>query len=176
MLWCDWGRALEIGAETNAPAFYNITFEDCDVIHGSTIMLDIQHHNRAEIWGVTFENIRVEYSQYQQSEAYQHTEEQEYRSTSPAQQPTLLNVALYDMGLFSEDGLHGCVHDVHFKDIYVLTDAPLPMPVSAFAGLDEMHCVRDVRVEGLYFNGERVTDLQKANFVIGQYAYGVSLD
>ncbi len=175
VLWCDWGRALEIGAETNAPAFYNIVFSDCDVIHGSTIQLDIQHHNRAEIRNVTFENIRVEYTRYQQSDAYQHTEEQEYRSTSPAQQPILLNVALYDMGLFSKDGKHGCAHDILFKDIYVLTDAPMSMPVSLFTGLDEEHCVRGVRVDGLYFNGERVTDVENANFVIGCNACDISL-
>ena len=175
VLWCDWGRALEIGAETNAPAFYNISFSDCDVIHGSTMQLDIQHHNRAEIHHVVFENIRAEYTQYQQSDVHQQSEEQEYRSSVPAQQPILMNVALYDMGLFSKDGKHGCVHDVLFKDIYVLTDAPLPMPVSIFAGLDEAHSVKGMRVEGLYFNGERVTECEKANFVIGAHAYDISL-
>ena len=175
VLWCDWGRALEIGAETNAPAFYNIVFSDCDVIHGSTMQLDIQHHNRAEIHHVTFENIRAEYTQYQLSDLGQESDDQVYRSTVPAHQPILLNVALYDMGLFAKDGLHGCVHDILFKDIYVLTDAPLPMPTSIFAGLDEQHCVKDVRIEGLYFNGERVTDVEKANFVIGAHAYHISL-
>ena len=139
------------------------------------MQLDIQHHNRAEIHHVTFENIRVEYSQYQQTDVHQQSDAQEYRSTVPAQQPILLNVALYDMGLFSKDGLHGCAHDILFKDIFVLTDAPLPMPTSIFAGLDETHCVKDVRVEGLYFNGERVTDAEKANFVIGAHAYNISL-
>ena len=175
VLWCDWGRALEVGAETNAPAFFNIVFSDCDVIHGSTIQLDIQHHNRAEIHHVTFENIRVEYTRYQQTDLHQQSDEQEYCNTDPVRHPILLNVALYDMGLFAKDGLHGCVHDIVFKDIFVLTDAPMPMPTSIFAGLDEQHCVRDVRIEGLYFNGERVTDVESANFVIGGYAYNVSL-
>lgn len=49
VIWCDWGRALEIGAETNAPEYRNIIFRDCDIIHGSSVMMDIQHHNRAEI-------------------------------------------------------------------------------------------------------------------------------
>jgi hypothetical protein len=124
---------------------------------------------------VTFENIRAEYTQYQLSDLGQESDEQVYRSTVPAHQPILLNVALYDMGLFAKDGLHGCVHDILFKDIYVLTDAPLPMPTSIFAGLDEQHCVKDVRIEGLYFNGERVTDVEKANFVIGAHAYNISL-
>ena len=173
VLWCDWGRALEIGAETNAPAFYHILFSDCDVIHGSTIQLDIQHHNRAEISHVCFENIRVEYTQYQQSDLGQQSEEQEYRSTEPAQQPVLLNVALYDMGLFAKDGLHGCVHDILFKNIYVVTDAPMPMPCSVFRGIAEGQDVRDVHIEGLYFNGERVNTPEQANLIIGEHAHGV---
>lgn len=175
VLWCDWGRALEIGAETNAPKFYHILFSDCDVIHGSTMQLDIQHHNRAEISHICFENIRVEYTQYQQSDLHQQSDEQEYRSTVPAQQPVLINVALYDMGLFAKDGLHGCVHDILFKNIYVLTDAPMPMPCSVFRGLDEVHNVRDIRIEGLYFNGERLTLPGAANLVIGEYAHHVRL-
>ncbi|MBO7296247.1 MAG: hypothetical protein J6V39_03220, partial [Clostridia bacterium] len=174
VLWCDWGRALEIGAETNAPAFYHIVFSDCDVIHGSTMQLDIQHHNRAEIHHVTFENIRVEYTQHQLSDLGQQSDEQEYQNTDPVRHPILLNVALYDMGLFAKDGKHGCVHDILFRDIYVLTDAPMPMPMSIFAGLDEQHSVKDVRIEGLYFNKERVTDAN-ANFVIGAHAYNISL-
>ena len=175
VLWCDWGRALEIGAETNAPVYEHITFSDCDVIHGSTMMLDIQHHNSAEIRYVTFENIRVEYTQHQLSDVYQHTDEQEYENPTPVRHPILLNVALYDMGLFSKDGKHGCAHDILFKDIFVLTDAPMPMPASIFAGLDEQHCVRGVRVEGLYFNGERITQPEKANFMLGAHAYDVTL-
>lgn len=175
VLWCDWGRALEIGAETNAPIFRNIVFSDCDVIHGSTINLDIQHHNRAEICYVTFENIRVEYTAHQLSDLHQQSDEQVYRSTVPPQHPALINVALYDMGLFAKDGLHGHVHDVVFRDIFVLTDAPMPMPYSTFRGLDRACCVRGVRVEGLYFNGERIMSPQKANFVIGEYADGVEL-
>ena len=176
VLWCDWGRALEIGAETNAPAFCHSLFSDCDVIHGSTIQLDIQHHNRAKIHHVTFENIRVEYTQYQQSDVHQQSEEQQYRSSEPAQQPVLLNVALYDMGLFAKDGLHGCIHDILFKNIYVLTDAPMPMPCSVFRGLDEEHSVQNIRVEGLYFNGQRITSPEQANFVTGAHAHGVTLE
>ena len=176
VLWCDWGRALEIGAETNAPMFRNIVFSDCDVIHGSTIALDIQHHNRAEICYVTFENIRVEYTRHQLSDLHQTSDGQVYRSTVPPQHPALLNVALYDMGLFAKDGLHGHVHDVVFREIHVLTDGEMPMPYSTFRGLDAESCVRNVRVDGLYFNGKRIESLQDANFVIGEFAENIVLN
>ena len=117
----------------------------------------------------------MEYTQHQLSDVYQYTDEQVYCNTDPVRHPVLLNVALYDMGLFAKDGLHGCAHDVLFKDIFVLTDAPLEMPPSIFTGLDAQHSVQNVRVEGLYFNGERITDPQKANFVIGGHAKEIQL-
>ncbi len=175
VLWCDWGRALEIGAETNAPMYRNIVFSDCDVIHGSTIALDIQHHNRAEICYVVFEDVRVEYTVHQLSDVFQESDEQVYRSSVPAHHPALLNVSLFDMGLFSKDGLHGHVHDVVFRNIYVLTDGEIPMPYSTFRGLCPECAVRGVRIEGLYLNGERLDSVQKANLVIGEYAEDVTL-
>lgn len=33
-MWCDWGRTMEIGLETECPAYQNIVFRDCHVIRG----------------------------------------------------------------------------------------------------------------------------------------------
>ena len=52
VLWCDWGRPLEIGAETCADEYYGIVFEDCDIIHGDCILMDIQNGDRASVHGV----------------------------------------------------------------------------------------------------------------------------
>ncbi len=60
VVWCDWGRALEFGAETNADEYRNIIMRDCDVIHGSAVMIDLQTHNRAEIHHCLYEDIRAE--------------------------------------------------------------------------------------------------------------------
>jgi hypothetical protein len=60
VLWCDWGRALEIGAETCADEFRNIIFSDCDIIHTSHTAIDLQNGDR----GILFEDMRVEYNKY----------------------------------------------------------------------------------------------------------------
>ena len=58
VVWNDWGRGLEIGAETQADEMSNILFEDCDIIHYVHRALDIQHGDRALVRDVRFENIR----------------------------------------------------------------------------------------------------------------------
>jgi len=69
--------------------------------------------------------------------------------------PLLMAIPIYAMGLFSKDGKHGCVHDVSFKNIQILTDSPIvPVPESAFIGLDKEHTVSRVKVEDVTFNGK----------------------
>ena len=158
--WCDWGRNLELGAETNAPTYRRILFRDCDCIHGSTIFCDIQHHNRAEISDVTFENIRCEYTRHQLSDTYQHDMHAPFVTIpgEPVRHPWLLAVPMFAMGLFSKDGLHGCAHDITFRDIQILTDSEnIPLPVSVFAGLDADHKVSRVRIQNVTVNGRRLT-------------------
>jgi len=60
VLWCDWGRALEVGAETSAPEIADVTFRDIDIIRSEHIAMDVQHSDRALIHDIHFEDIRVE--------------------------------------------------------------------------------------------------------------------
>ncbi len=156
--WCDWGRNLEIGAETNAHAFHDITFRNCDCIHGSTVFCDIQHHNRAEIYDVTFEDIRCEYTMYQLPDTYQHDMSAPFDLTQPTRHPILLAVPIYQMGLFSKDGLNGNAHHITFRNIQMLTDShDIPQPVLFFQGLDDTHKVSHVTVDGVYRGYKRLS-------------------
>jgi len=155
--WCDWGRNLEIGAETNAPAFRDIAFRSCDCIHGSTVFCDIQHHNRADICHVVFEDIRCEYTKHQLSDTYQHHMDAPFQPVSPARHPLLLAAPILKMGLFAKDGLSGCTHDITFRNIQILTDAEgLPGPGIWIVGVDENHRVTDVTLDGIYRDGVRL--------------------
>ena len=155
--WCDWGRNLEIGAETNAPIYRNIVFEGCDCIHGSTMFCDIHHHNRARIFDVAFENINCEYTKHQLSDTYQHDMSAPFEISYPARHPVLINAAIYDMGLFSKDGLHGSIHDIKFKNIHMLTDSDgIPAPLVILRGLDESHRVENVSIDTIHRDGIRL--------------------
>ncbi len=155
---CDWGRALEIGAETNAPQYRNIVFEDCDLIHGVHVMMDLQHHNRARISGVVFRNIRCEYTKYQTPGVLNRDYAVPYEAARPADpgHPYLLVCEVVDSGLFAKDGLHGEIRDVSFEDIAVLADEGVPVPRGYLHGMDAGHRVEGVTVRNVTFNGRRL--------------------
>ena len=155
--WCDWGRNLEIGAETNAPTYRDIVFRDCDCIHGSTAFCDIQHHNSADIYDVTFEDIRCEYTKYQLPDTYQHDMNAPFTPATPTRHPILLAAPIFRSGLFAKDGLNGRTHDVTFRNIQILTDAEgLPRPAVWIVGVDEEHNVTDITVDGVYRDGVKL--------------------
>ena len=166
VVWCDWGRNLEVGAETNAPEFKNIVFRNCDCIHGSYCMLDIQHHDRADVHHVTFEDIRCEYTKYQLSDVYQSDMNAPYPNPQPAKHPLLIELPIHGFGGFGYGDMRiGTMHDIIFKNITVYADDPEVIK-SRFAGWDEVHCIKRVLVSNVTVNGEKVTPkIEICNFV-----------
>jgi hypothetical protein len=168
VVWCDWGRSLEIGAETNAPEYSNIVFRDCDLIHGSAVFMDIQHHNRADIHHVLFEDIRAEYTRHQLSEVYEADVSAPYVPPRPVRHPQLCAIPVWDDGLYAKDGLNGRVHDIAFRRIRVFADPGVPTPECFFRGVDAGHDVRDIVLEDFTLNGEPFRPVVHANeFVSG---------
>lgn len=174
--WCDWGRNLEIGAETNAEEYRNILFRDCDCIHGSSIFLDVHHHNRADIHDVIFDDIRVEYTHHQLSDTYQHDMTAPFPVTQPTHHPLLIGLPIRRMGLFARDGKTGTMHDVTIRNITVVTDHPsVPMPESMIIGVDETHRVNRVRISGVTFNGTPVTTREQLRLNINEFVGDVEI-
>jgi len=60
ILWNDWGRALEIGAETVADTIRNITFSNCHIIHFTAIAMDVQNSDKGIVKNIRFKDITIE--------------------------------------------------------------------------------------------------------------------
>ncbi len=174
VIWCDWGRALEIGAETNAKEYRNIIFRNCDVIHGSWLQLDIQHHNNADIHDILFENIRCEFSKYQSGMKMGNCDKLKYEDAELiSAQPGLLGAFFFDMGLFGHG--HGTekIHNITFRDIQVLCDEEIPMPTCQFIGLNEEARVDGVVLENITRNGVWLDTAEKLNLTCNEFARNV---
>ena len=155
VIWCDWGRALEIGAETCADEYYNILFEDCDIIHSTYAICDIQNGDRAYVHDVTFRNIYCEYSKYQQPDQMQTDANVPYNPNATLTHPRLINITGYT-GQWSKDGIAGRTDKILFENIVCYADEGIPGPIIQMSGYSPENKTSNITVDGVYWNGNRL--------------------
>jgi hypothetical protein len=170
VVWCDWGRAMEIGAETCAPEIADITFEDCDIVRTTHIAMDIQHGDRAAVRNIRFENIRVEVDERNPLPRFQRSPEEKYQADpQDGYCPTLMEIVIRKNN-YSKDDHRGTVRDVVFKEIAVTGPHA---PPSSFRGFDAEHTVDGVTITNLRFGGKLAGNAQEARLNIGPHVGGV---
>lgn len=171
VVWCDWGRAMEIGAETSAPEIADILFQDCDIIRTTHIAMDIQHGDRAAIHEIRFENIRVEIDKQNPLPRMQSSREEKYAlDPNGSYCPTLMEIVIRK-NPYSQDEQRGTVRDITFADIALAS--PLPA-ASSFRGFDPEHGVDGVTISNLRFNGQPVRSAAEARLQLGPHVRNVS--
>ncbi len=176
VLWCDWGRCMEIGIETACNEYRNITFKNSDILRGGAAALDIQNGDCADISDILFENINVEYNSFDTPEVYQETDDAVYDKQGENAYPLLLSIAnhpfrsatilaIYGISInkYRETGAAGrsCrVHGVTYKNINVYYDKDLPLingkpriPVNFKSSYDDTY-FKDITVSGITVNGK----------------------
>ena len=153
-IWCDWGRAMEIGAETSAPEMKNIRFENSDIIRTTHIAMDIQHGDRAKISDVLFSDIRVEFDAKIPTPIYQNSDDQVY---DPDADPSFcpdLGFVIVRKTFYSVDGENGDVDGVRFENIRVFGERK---PRFVFLGLDPEHNVQNVALENVLLGDQKLS-------------------
>ncbi len=156
VLWNDWNCVLEIGAETRAEEICNITWRDCDIIHATTSMLDIQNVDQAEVHHWLAENIRCEFDELAPTPAYQ------WRETDPYEphfenhyQPFLFSASITYHHEYSESKeRRGRIHDVTLRNIQINGSQK---PILRFFGYDQQHLCENVTIDGIWRNGNRLS-------------------
>lgn len=177
VLWCDWGRALEIGAETCADEYRNITFENIDIIHGDCILMDLQNGDRASVHDIHFTDIRCEYSKWQMRPVYQNDMSLPYPDTDPrflekapenVFVPVLFKAHLY-CGLWSKDMIYGENYNISLNNIQLLGDIPEKLPAIVLQGVNETNRTYGITITGLFANG-RAVPKKRLNLEVNEFA------
>lgn len=174
--WCDWGKCLEIGLETAADEYKNITFKNCDVIRVIGTALDIQNGDWAEVHGITFENINVEFNSFDTPAMYHAEEEMQYNLQDKLAVPGIIGVSnvrfrtgcwanLFpegDEGVTQGNENRTKIHDVTFKNINVYCDKEIieanEMPRITVNQVVENVKFDNILIEDLKINGEKITE------------------
>ncbi len=174
VVWNDWGKAFEIGAETRAEHLRRIVFRNCDAIHVTGPAIDIMNVDYGRVHDVLFENIRIEYDLVIQRPAMQKNDETPFvvdpKSTymPPAIYFEIVKHAEYSGGL----DRRGFIYDITLRDIRIHADR---MPPSSLRGYDEEHVVSDITVDGLFLGDRRITTLEEAQFRLGEHTRNVKI-
>lgn len=170
VVWNDWGRALEIGAETAAPEMADIVFRDCDIIRTSDIAMDIQHGDRAAVKNVLFENIRLEVDDENWSGQIQKSRDDKF-SFNAGFCPQLL-VLIIVKTPYSHDAERGTIEHVVMRNCSVTGKHS---PISRLQGFDVQHGIRDVTIVNLRRNGQVMRSLDEAAIHVGPHVQEVRI-
>ena len=170
VIWNDWGRALEIGAETSTPEIADVVFRDCDIIRTDYIAMDIQHGHRANVHDIRFENIRVEADDVQPAARHSEDPRREVRDRSEGRLPALSHVHRHRPNSWSANPNHGVVRNIIFS-ITVTSKLFLP---SRFQELDVQHDVKGVTIENVRVNGRRCANAEEVHLEIRPHVSDVN--
>ncbi len=162
VLWCDWGGAMEVGAETVCDEYVNIAWKNMDVIRTDQGAMRLHCDDRAYVHHVSYDDIRVEYSRYDQKSVYQSSDDMVYDPGDEPAHDHLLRCSL-NCGLWSPDMIPGQIRDVLCRNITVYKDDEVPAPECLFDGYDAQHTIERVRVENVTLNGEPFVPMLRCN-------------
>ncbi len=172
VIWNDWGKSLEIGAETRAEEMCDITFTDCDIIHVTGPALDICNVDYAHIHDVTFKNIHVEYDDPYLPPFLQKKDGEEYVNPDPEKVPVLIKVHTLFHKEYSAGGQRrGKIDHITFSGIQLFGKYP---PLLTFAGYDADHKTKDILIENLFLNGEKLENLPEGALTLGDFTESIT--
>jgi len=172
VVWNEWGRALEIGAETVAEEIRGLLFEDCDIIHAAEVAIDVQNCDRARCHEIVFRNIRVELDDGITPMQYQQSPEQVYSVPPDTGYLPHLIVLEIKPGYASFDTERGRIEDIRFQDITVTAPG---IPPSRIDGYDADHLAQRVTIDNLRLNNQVVTDLQAGGMACNAFTREIAL-
>ena len=175
VLWCDWGRAMEIGLETECYEYDNITFRGCAVLRGGAFACDVQNGDCAKVHGITFENISLEIESFYTKYQLQSDDSQSYQNQGIVEISTLFNITnarfrtQYDFlnlgcGNQADFGKpsFASVSGVTIKDVFVYCDESIIAEHGAKCiKLNITNTIstteyKDITVENIYLNGKKL--------------------
>lgn len=185
ILWCNWGRSIEIGIETFDKEHRHISFTNCDLIHNSASAIDIQNGNCAHVHDVIVKNINVEFQRSTMPEIYQFELDQKYDGYGKIAMPYLIvidNHRYTDFlkSVFSEEVMakvyaytvdeenFGQVSEVLIDNINIYVEEGLPnFKVKVFSD-DPENSFENITISNIYVNGEKVTNTDKFDLCIDE--------
>ena len=160
-IWNDWGKCLEIGAETRAEEICDVTFEDCHVIHATHKVLDCMNVDYADVHDVTYRNVEVEFDDPLPDPRIQKSDRETYAPTNPDYAPPVIAASVVFHHEYSAGGTRrGKNRNFLFENISL---RGRQKPTFSFVGYDAGHTCENMTVRGFSHNGK---PLEKGDYAL----------
>lgn len=170
-IWNDWGKCLEIGAETRAREMSDIVFKNCNIIHVTGPAMDCLSVDYADIHNVLYENIHIEYDDVIPCPLIQNTDEEVYAEGEQEYAPPLICMDIMFHPEYSADKIRrGISRDFTFRDIYL---SGRHTPKIHIAGYDDKHKCSNILISDLYWNGKKLSDLPKDSIDCNEFCENI---
>ena len=168
VLWCDWGKTLELGLETAADIYRNISYDDCYLIHNTDGALAISNGCYADISGVTYNNIHIEFQSYNRKQIIHSSDKDRYVDNGITDLANVISIynwkfsSGYSAVIADErDKKYGYTHDISFNNIYIYSDmenTDLKLRLWSFS---EESPVENIEISNVYMNGKKIKSLDE---------------
>ncbi len=166
VLWCDWGRAIELWTSERTAHLKSISFRDCYVIHTTHVAIDLQIYasGTTVMDNILCENIYVETDRTADRPIYQKEDLQVYDGGQTDYLPLLIfigNAYRFEKPV-NALGLPADVvfSNVTLKNIRVYAHR---MPQSIIKTIDGHMRTENVCIDGVYLNDRRITSADEMN-------------
>ncbi len=170
-IWNDWGKSLEIGAETRAEEISNIVFKNCNIIHVTGHVLDCYNVDYADVHDVVYKNINIEYDDVIPIGVIQNKDSETYQNTNLDYAPDLIHIVSSFHHEYSSGGTRrGINRNMLFSNIHLFGRQK---PTLYFKGYDDTHQTKDILIENLYWNEELLKNFDENQFVTGEFTQNI---
>ena len=164
VLWCDWGTAIQIGAETVADSIHHNFFRNCDIIHFHFVAMGIHASDRASIFDIHYENIGVEepliknsYLDNPQNPILDISKSGDYGTEKLPKTVLgrLFSLCIVEDLTWGNEKIRGKIYNIRYQNIHYHSDY---FTKFTFTGYDENHDISDLLFENIFINGKKVTN------------------
>jgi polygalacturonase len=169
VIWNDWGKCLEIGAETKAEEISDVTFRNCDIIHVEGVPLDCCNVDYADVHNVTFRDINIECDETIPPMVIQRNDSDVYVNNNPTYIPRIIQASVVYHHEYSKgsETRRGRNRDILFENINVLGDKVLKVK---FDGYDADHKTERITIRNLMRNGRPAEKPEGENWIENEFA------
>ena len=168
VLWCGWGKTLEIGLATAAKNIKDITFSNCDLIRNQGICISIANGQFADISDVLYKNVNIEY-EYVRKQIYQSSDDMVYED-GKLMLPRLLLITDARrtwQGNISADDERRSIRNVSFENINVICEKNIT-PLLTIHQANEYGEFDNIKIKTMHIHNKTLTNIDLLSHYDGE--------